>query len=126
MQVPKLGCDLESRTQRLKTGPVGNNNIDSATFLISEFATRRSELDRHKTNTSHTARIQSRGQLLAIQPRCADNFEGRVGAAPHGNIRRFQKTNSWVEKRLRQTAHVGRWIDPSEACRVPRVGPLPT
>ena len=91
---------------------VRDDEIDAAAFLALKYGGARREAHRHKTHAREAPLVQIRRELLAVEPRRADNFKRRIGSPPHRHVRRLKQPDARIQSRLRQAAHVGRRVDP--------------
>src|SRR6266702_1149222 len=87
---------------------------------------RRREADRHKANSRNKATIQGLGQLASLHPGCADVQKGSIRSPSDRYVGLFDQTDTRVNNRFFQTAHIRRGIRPFQARGVEPVAPLPS
>ena len=107
--------NFNSREHRLKSRSIRNHDIDAAAFFILENGSVWLETNRNKTNPGNSPRVQVGGELWAVHPWRADDFERSVGPAADGNVCRLEQADAGIQCCFRQTAHIRRRIDPREA-----------
>ncbi len=73
--------DLDADTDRWHRDSVGDDDEHAATFLICERAGGRRETHRIEMHAGNAAVIENVGERDLIDPRCANLFERRIGAA---------------------------------------------
>jgi len=70
---------LNARRQRPKRSAIGDDDVHAAALLVLEHRRARREANWHKTHARNAALIEIIRQLVAVNPRRADEFKRRVG-----------------------------------------------
>src|SRR5690625_4206444 len=72
---------MKPNTHGVKAIPVGNVNVDAATYLPCKFAEGRREVYRTKDDAGELSFRKTIGEPARIDPRCPDHFKG-AGCTP--------------------------------------------
>src|SRR5690606_14584290 len=86
----------------------------SGAVLALEDARVRGKAGREKIDSRDLFVIERAGETSVVQPRRADVFERRRGAASDREIGELDQSYARIEQRLGETAHVRRGVDPGQ------------
>ena len=70
-------------------------------------------------------RVQPRGDVGAINPRRAEFFKRRLGAAAHGDACALQYFDARIKNRAFHSAQIGRWRNPANAGALEKIVAMP-
>ena len=99
--LPQRRRDLEADTDRLQPIAVGDDHEDAVARLTAKLrAGRWRERDGIEADPGYIPRVQRGGERRAVDPRRAQLFERRVGAAANGDVRAFNRANARIQQWL--------------------------
>ena len=103
-----------TRTGRSRSRSVTIMNTPWHAWPPSLAPARGRERHRIEADARQRARVQRRRQRRTVDPRRADLFERRVGAAADRDVRPFDRADARIDRRRHQVAHVRRRVDPRQ------------
>ena len=106
--------DLHAEADRPKRESIGHDHEDALAFLICILAGRWGKPHRIEADAGNPTRVERVGELHAVNPRSAELFERRVCATSDREVRPLDRTDAWIQRRLKQIAHVRRRVDPGQ------------
>src|SRR5208337_4046520 len=97
IQLPEGRREFDPEFSRIKSLAVNQNDLDTVTHLVRKGTGRGFEIHGHEAHSLDIPRVQVGSEISRVHPRSAEQFERRIRAAAHADVRTFHHGDARIK-----------------------------